>query len=155
MSTCIACGQALPDASPPTWTFIIQRRVPSQNEHLHNVGTARWAYKKSREGWRLCFVDVMNTRHVSRATGKRRVKFTRLYSGLERERDYDNLVGGFKVVLDAMVLARMLVGDDSKSLDSEYTQDKGKVTGVRVEIWDSVECTESLEARGKGTECPP
>jgi hypothetical protein len=60
---------------------------------------------------------------------------TRVYSGRERERDYVNLVGGCKAVVDALVLEGLLVDDAPKFVTDEYKQ----VRGDRSETWFELE----------------
>ncbi len=107
-----------------TWTFVISRRAPSLNEHVQNAGPSRWKYKKEREIWCLEFRKVRIELAIPKATAKRRLVVHRAYCGREKERDYVNLVGGMKVIVDALVLEGLLVDDAPKHLDDEYLQER-------------------------------
>lgn len=58
------------------------------------------------------------------AAARRRVTFTRCYGGRQQERDHDNLVGGMKSVLDAMVRELLLVDDRPQWAELHYAQQR-------------------------------
>lgn len=65
----------------------------------------------------------------------------RQYSGREQERDYINLCGGFKPIVDAMVSEGLLVDDAPAMLADRYEQErvaKGQPSGVAFELVDLV-----------------
>ena len=60
--------------------------------------------------------------------------------GREQERDYVNLVGGCKLVVDALVLEGLLVDDKPALLDDRYLQErvaKDQPSGVWFELADT------------------
>ena len=48
--------------------------------------------------------------------------FTRCYGGRQQERDRDNLIGGMKTVVDAMLVELLLVDDTSQWAELHYQQ---------------------------------
>jgi hypothetical protein len=63
--------------------------------------------------------------------GHRCVKITRRGS---RTLDHDNLVGGCKPLLDALVKVGLIEDDTPELVTVEYAQERG--AGCRVEVWD-------------------
>jgi Holliday junction resolvase RusA-like endonuclease len=61
---------------------------------------------------------------------KRRVRVTRF----GRQLDYDNLVGGCKPLVDALVRAGLIVDDSPDHVAVEYCQEKCKRKDARTEI---------------------
>lgn len=161
MDACAKCGSAIGVA--PQWVLFVHLQPPSQNEHVQLSGSGHWAFAKLREKWvkaiRNAMLDTGGGRFepVPPATGKRRIVLTRLYCGREQLRDYGNLVGGMKLVVDAMRPARQrvitsgknkgrpilidgagLILDDSPDLlDDVYLQQRtDNRSGLRIEITD-------------------
>ena len=60
------------------------------------------------------------------------------FSGRERERDYVNLVGGCKAVVDALVSQGLLVDDKPKFLADEYRQERQARSGTWFELSETV-----------------
>lgn len=122
-----------------TWRFFVERRPPSMNERLHNSGPTRFAYAKVRDLWILEFRAARLAHRIPKATGPRRMLARRAYGGREQERDYVNLVGGFKPIVDAMVREGLLVDDEPAQLADRYEQarvGKGERCGVWFELAD-------------------
>jgi hypothetical protein len=119
--------------------FFVAMRLPSLNDRAHNAGNARWSYAKLRDDWRL-LIRVAWKRDaptLSKAIGKRNLLVRREYKGREQERDYVNLVGGCKAVVDALVLEGLLVDDSPALLADRYEQvrvPKDAPSGVWFEI---------------------
>ena len=116
------------------WKFIIDRDPPSLNERLHNAGPTRWKYARLRDEWALLFTVERLRLAIPKATGKRVVTLQRLYNGRQQERDYGNLVGGCKLVIDAMVKCHLLQDDAPSMLDDTYLQQKSGRKGLLVTI---------------------
>lgn len=120
-----------------TWSFFVERRPPSLNDRLHNSGPTRFAYAKVRDLWIMEFRAARLAHRIPRATGRRSLLARREYSGREQERDYINLVGGFKPIVDAMVHEGLLVDDKPAMLVDRYEQlrvEKGRPSGVLFEL---------------------
>jgi hypothetical protein len=116
--------------------FDIDYVVPSSNQRLVNSRDPadRAKYRETRDDWQTLVMAAMRAHGVPKATGRRALVLIRFFSGRERARDYDNLVGGMKPVLDAMVLAGLIVGDDPGSVVVTYHQNKiDGPSGLRVE----------------------
>jgi hypothetical protein len=129
--TCERCGHD-PDAQVRArWSFFVSAEVKSLNAHRGNYGAQRWAYKADRSRWQQWFAVLArnNGIPVGDEVPFRRVVLTRIYSGRQREFDVDNLAGGCKVVVDAMVRAGLLRGDDKASAQVTYRQ--RKITAIR------------------------
>jgi hypothetical protein len=121
------------------WRFFIERRPPSLNDRLHNSGPTRFAYAKVRDLWILEFRAARLAHRIPKATGPRRLVARRQYSGREQARDYINLVGGFKPIVDAMVTEGLLVDDEPAMLADRYEQErvaKGQASGIGFELAD-------------------
>jgi hypothetical protein len=129
---CAKCGHNPAAVVTAAWTFEIGRDVKGMNWRVHNVGGSRWRYAAQRDGW---LRDMLASRHVHRipvAASKRRVTLTRLYSGRQREIDRDNLCGGLKSCVDAMVRAELLIGDGPREAEIHYAQERAAKSGLRV-----------------------
>lgn len=134
MSPCPKCGHD-PDALvTESWAFHVPRQVRSGNAHVHNVGTARFTYKRERDGWLSDVRTLARIHGVTAATGLRRVTLTRVYGKRCRAYDRDNLGTGLKPAVDALVLAGLLLGDSAKHAEIHYAQERGSVNGLRVLI---------------------
>lgn len=127
------------------FTVVINAKVPNANDRVVNRSSRNKAmkrafaimgakYRSQRGMWKLLVRHAMQEARVPTATKKRTIALTRLYSGREREWDYGNLVGGCKVVLDAMVDAGLLVDDSPKWSEQIYKQERGAESGLRVEV---------------------
>jgi hypothetical protein len=133
-ATCVKCGHDPDAVVTASWTFVLPKQLGSLNDHAINAGASRWQYGRDREIWRLMLANARQLHAIPRPQGKRYLVLTRVFSGRERERDLDNLIGAAKPVLDAMVKAGLLVDDAPKFLDCTYRQERGSVSGVRVEL---------------------
>ncbi len=87
-----------------------------------NSGKHRWAYRKERDAWEVLLIASRVNQQIPIAASPRRVMFTRLYSGRKKLRDTGNVIGGMKLVVDAMVLAGLLVDDSPKFFEAYYRQ---------------------------------
>lgn len=137
---CPKCGHNPQAVIGLRWSFFIEREVASLNAYRTNHGGSRWAYKRDRDAWHTWFIALGRQHCVTTPPKVRRVTLTRLYAGRQREFDADNLAGGCKVVVDAMVRAGLLRGDDKASAEILYQQRKvagsavTSVTGLEVLI---------------------
>jgi hypothetical protein len=128
---CLKCGFDPGAAVTASWTFVIERDPPSLNARIFNAGPRRWAYAKEREAWYVEFVNARNTLRIPHAETKRRVTLTRMFDGRQKQRDIDNLWGGGKSCVDAMVLAQILVSDAPDFAEVHWMQERG-TSGLRV-----------------------
>lgn len=63
---------------------------------------------------------------IPRATGKRRIVWTRILGHGEQLFDRNNLIGGLKPVIDAAIAAGLLVDDSEEFYDDDYRQDASR-----------------------------
>lgn len=97
--------------------------LPTLNDRLR-----RWTMTSTRKKWERIFAAHKNASRIPDAHSRRNIVVTRYYGrnpltgGAHREWDYDNLVGGCKPVVDAMVRTRLLVGDGPKDCAISYRQ---------------------------------
>lgn len=135
MLVCAKCGYDPAAAISQGWASFIARRAPSMNDRLANVGARRFLYREERDAWCWHF-RVMRLEHrIPFAVQRRRVTLTRLYCGRERDRDRDNLIGGMKAVVDAMVRERLLLDDTSAGAEIYYAQHRDECnSGLNVEL---------------------
>ena len=143
------------------------RTALSQNELQSNHGPGRFKYKSERNAWVKLFRNRLDDGAVTKASGRRIVRFTRVYSTTflttisasgKKERtpsgriwDRGNLVGGFKPILDAMQPPRLnrgkkvdgasvILGDDTTALLDIYEQEateEPNANHVRFEVWEA------------------
>jgi hypothetical protein len=130
VTACPRCDHDPEQAVARRWEFTVGAPVPSLNDHKQNDGRG-WAYRKMRDQWVAMMRFCVGRHQITRPMDKRRVLLTRLYSSPQREWDPDNLVGGCKPVIDAMVKAGILLGDSRKHAEISYRQEKGETIGVR------------------------
>lgn len=123
--------------APVTWRFFVPLRLPSLNDHVQNAGKNSWRYRKQRAQWCTAVRTAARDAGVAPATGRRSLVVRRTFKSREQTRDYINLVGGCKVVVDALVLEGLLVDDSPDLLDDRYEQvrvSKDEESGVWFEI---------------------
>jgi hypothetical protein len=120
MDRCPNCGYSATPAIA-TWTLVIDADVPSQNITIKR----HFAHKTKERSTFAWLVRAERLRlFIPRAQGKRRVRFTRHYGGRGQRRDYGNLVGGCKTLLDALVGEGLLVDDDPDHVEDYYHQEQ-------------------------------
>lgn len=137
MTACARCGFDPLARVFASWTMLIDMDPPSLNDRIVNAGAQRWRYKKERDAWHWAVKAARLNYQVPLATKlRRRVTLERLYNGRMRERDHDNLAGGMKPIVDALVLERIIAGDDPKSVEIHYAQTKGPLRGLRILVED-------------------
>jgi Holliday junction resolvase RusA-like endonuclease len=111
----------------------VPKEPPTQNEIAQNKGGKRFGYKRVREEFTFLVRAAMNKNGVPAATGRRRMVLTRFYTGRGRARDYGNLVGGCKAVVDSLVNVGLLVDDSEQWVDDYYLQRRHEhLSGVEV-----------------------
>ncbi len=132
MTACSRCGFDPEAVVAATWSFLVDRDPPSLNTRLFNAGAARWRYSKERDAWVWEFRNQRLLAKIPKATGLRRVTFTRVYGGRQQERDVDNLTGGGKVVVDALVLEQLIQDDSPRSAEIHWKQERGGPVGLHV-----------------------
>lgn len=138
---CPKCGHDPSARVVGSWSFWCDREIESLNAHRVNAG-AKWqqaAYRRDRDAWQLWMRFGMFSQKILNAKAKRRVKIVRQYSGRQRAFDKDNLAGGCKQLVDAMVRAALLVDDSERWCEIEYVQRKADKSGT----WILVEEIES------------
>lgn len=120
MERCPRCGHSETPAIR-TWTLVIDADVPSQNVTLKR----HFAQKTEERNALALFVRAERLRlRIPRAKEKRRARFTRFYAGRKQRRDFGNLVGGCKTLLDALVREGLLVDDDPDHVEDYYHQER-------------------------------
>lgn len=119
-----------------SWTFDIEMNMPSANtvkRHLWGGRDRTWYSRFKKD---LAWMLKLKAQWVPRATGPRKVTVTRLIDKSGKRYDQDNLVGGCKMLLDAMVQQGLLRGDAEKDVTVEYRQEKRSGGGTRIELVD-------------------
>ena len=141
MTACAKCGYDPDAAVAASWTFHVDRDPPSLNQRLFNSGPRAHLYRKERDVWcweiraaRLRDRSTIVSRTAAPIAGKRRVTLTRIYAGRQKIRDVDNLAGGMKACVDALVLERIIADDSPERVELHYLQQRGTPTGLRVQI---------------------
>lgn len=134
MTACLKCGYSPDAVVTASWSFHIDRDPPSLNTRLFNAGTRRWAYKRERDTWCMEIRAIRLLQRITKATTKRRVTLTRNYAGQQKERDADNLGGGMKCIVDALVLEGLLRDDNTASAEIHYGQTRTTPKGLVVLI---------------------
>jgi hypothetical protein len=95
-----------------TWTIILPFATPSLNE----IQGQHWSFaKRQKEAIAWSLRSALNLQaKIPVATGKRRVSIERTGRG---RLDPDNLMGGFKWLIDAIKAERLIVDDDDDHLE--------------------------------------
>lgn len=131
-----------------TWILEIPLKPPNLNGRSVNraggrSGSVRRAfaaeaarYRKARGIWTWLIANAAQRAGCPRATGKRRVVYVRIMGPRERSWDEDNLIGGGKMVFDALVAAGLLVDDNRAMCERAYAEERGPESGLRLEISD-------------------
>jgi Holliday junction resolvase RusA-like endonuclease len=138
MSACVKCGHDPEAFVGRTWMFHVDRDPPSLNQRIFNVGGTHWQYKQERDAWQWEFRAVRLLQKIAAATTKRRVTLTRCYDGRQKERDVDNLAGGMKCCVDALVREGLLVNDNPQLAELHYAQHRGGPRGLMIYIEELV-----------------
>lgn len=133
---------------PVTWVLRIAMKPPNLNDHAVNRAGGRsragrqalaaqaGQYRKARDGWTLLVKNAAQLASCPAATGKRRVVYVRIMGPRERSWDEDNLIGGGKMVFDALKSAGVLVDDNRALCEREYREERGPASGLRMEVSD-------------------
>lgn len=140
MVACERCGHDPSARVVASWSFFVDKEVESLNAHRVNAG-AKWqqaAYRRERNNWSSWMMLCKSNERVPTATAKRRVRLVRQYTGRQRAFDRDNLIGGMKPCVDAMVRAGILAGDAEQWAEIDYAQRKGG-PNERSGLWVIVE----------------
>lgn len=125
MSACVKCGHDPAVLVAARWTITIAAlEVKSLNAHAVNAGHARHAYRRSRDQWQWTVTAARLAQRIPVAQAKRRVTIRRIIGYRQREFDLDNLVGGCKPLVDALVRDGLLVGDRRDQAEISYEQVK-------------------------------
>ena len=133
---CVKCGHD-PDAIvATTYQFHIDREPPSLNDRLFNSGPRAREYRKERDAWMWHLREARLKWLIPFAheQDRRRVTLTRVFGARQRERDFDNLSGGMKACVDALVLEKLLAGDSPGDAEIYYAQKRGNRAGLHVTI---------------------
>lgn len=141
-AACARCGFDADAVVSARWAFVIPREVLSLNAHRTNAGS-RWGqrkYRDDRTAWQQWFM-VRHDRESTGAHRRRRVTLTRVMGKGQREFDADNLSGGMKVCVDAMVRAGWLRDDTKQWAEIHYAQERGAVAGLRVLVEELADST--------------
>ena len=136
MSGCKMCGYDPSAEILAEWNFIVPLTLPSPNERVVNEGQSRWRYAKLRDDCRLSVMAESRRLRIPRATGRRRVVLTRFYAGRQRAMDRGNWISACKPLLDALVLERLITGDQIDQVEDYYRQEKHEAmsaVGVRIQ----------------------
>lgn len=130
---CPKCGHDPRAVVTASWTLEIPRRVHSLNKRaINDRGAAGAKYRKQREGWAWDLRVLRVDQRIPHAVGMRRATLTRLYSGREQAFDQDNLTGGMKLVVDAMVREGLLVDDKPAVAEIHHLQVRAGQSGLLI-----------------------
>ena len=128
---CAKCGHDPEARITALWSFHVHRDPPSLNARLFN-GQRGWMYRKERDAWVSEFRAVRLLQRIPKAVGKRRVTLTRNYAGRQQLRDRDNLAGGMKACVDALVIEGVIANDDAIGAEIHYAQARTTPPGLHV-----------------------
>lgn len=149
-AACPKCGYNSDAAVVGRYSFLIKRDPPSLNRRLVNTLTGGHRYRREKATWMFEIRAIRLAKRVPYAyraatdrsswpvaEGKRRITIARLYSGRQKQRDVDNLAGGMKPVVDAMV-AEGLLRDDSPEYAEIYYQQR-RTAEESAGLWFEIE----------------
>lgn len=141
VTACAFCG-ADPDAEiGGRWSIFLDRHASSLNDRKVNLGHQRHAYARERDEWYLLARSEMVGNRVPRASTRRRLVIMRIFAGRQSAFDHANFVGGCKPLVDALVLAGVLVDDSATHLEDHYRQRRardGEKPGVHIVVEDLI-----------------
>lgn len=130
MTACVKCGFTPDAAVSARWEFVLDKRIESANNRTVNAGATRWRYAKQRDEWtwlvRAASLRLPREPRSARPSSKRRVTITRRYAGRCRLLDKDNLVGGCKALVDALVHEGVVHDDKPRWLELHVLQEQGE-----------------------------
>lgn len=120
-TVCRFCGDS--DAfTGASWALVLPKGIDGLNDHYVNQGHARHAYRKRRTEWEWLVEVERRAAGIPAATAQRRLEVIRVIPVRGRELDYDNLVGGAKPLVDALVKSKILVNDSRAGVLAHYRQ---------------------------------
>ncbi len=119
---CAMCHYDAEQAVGAAWNLFVPREAPSLNERVFNTGNKAHVYRRERDAWCLWFRSERLRLKIPEARTKRRVVMTRIYGGRQKQRDFDNLVGGMKCVVDALVIEKLIMDDNANGVELHYAQ---------------------------------
>lgn len=93
------------------FTLVIPEASPSANSYAYAHWSARYKDKKRWRG--LIWMAIRRTKTTD-ADGRRRLTIVRCG---KREADIDNIIGGAKGIIDLLVEAKLLLGDEPAHLE--------------------------------------
>lgn len=132
MSQCVKCGFDPHAVVVASWTFMLEHEVLSLNARVSNAGASRWRYAKERDAWSWHVRVAKLNQRIRPATRRRRLTLIRIYARGQRALDRDNLAGGMKPLVDAIVREKLVVDDTAAWLELHHGQEPGTERGVRV-----------------------
>lgn len=122
--SCPYCG-ADPDVPVSArWAGFFPLEPPSQNRVAGNKAGGRFVYRRFRDGYEFLFRAWRVREEIPLPARRRRVVITRHFSGQGKRRDRGNLIGGCKPLLDAMILAALIVDDRESDVEDHYKQER-------------------------------
>lgn len=121
---CEKCGFDAGLKLAHVWILKLSKDPSSLNAHIHNAGHTRYAYAKERDEWHWLIKHERLKQKIPKAIQRRRVTLTRQYAGRRKERDIDNLSGGMKSCVDAIVREGLLVNDSPQYAELHYKQNR-------------------------------
>lgn len=129
---CLKCGHDPDRVITASWSFVIEREPKSLNARVVNVGASRWRYAKDRDAWIWLIRLARLKLKIPPAKRLRRMTLTRVYANGQRAIDVDNLSGGMKSLVDAIVREGLVRNDNPTWLELHHDQEPGTTRSVRV-----------------------
>lgn len=137
IDVCDRCGSKTSLQVSASWTIAIDRMSVSLNAHIVNHGPSRYKYKKHRDTWAQEFMVARVNQKIPRATSKRFSVITRRFKRHGQVLlDYDNLVGGMKPLVDALVIEQLLLDDSDDGAIIRYKQCPAETGGVTIQLYE-------------------
>lgn len=134
---CISCGYSPSEVVLSSKEHRIAHSAKSGNKYTNGKGRLGWQYRAERQRYR----EKIYKFRLEEQTTVRRLTITRRYAtSLKgkslRPYDYDNLVWGFKPLVDELVRNGLFIDDSPKYLQRAYRQEKGEVNEVIILVED-------------------
>ena len=109
-------------------TIILEYRSKSRNE----IDKYHWAQKGLlKKQYGLIVRNKMRINGIKMALGSHKFKLL-INCNRKRSLDYDNVVGGLKQLIDALVCERFIFDDDPESVEMHITQTKNKKEFIEI-----------------------
>lgn len=121
-------------------SMLVEEQTPSLNKMLRMNQREK---KKLSDRYVQWIMLLRTNGRLSRATTWRRVLITRSYTSQRYKLDQDNLAGGAKLLVDALVRQGLIIDDRPKYADLHYQQKHSDACWTEIALYEPTDSCES------------